>query len=341
MKLITFFIFLISCAFSISAQIGGKYTYQFLNLETSPKSASLGSKLVSDFSNNPTAGLYNPAATNSKMVNNYAANYVNYISDINYGSAATAFQIKRSEKMIHFGIVYLNYGQFNGFDLQGNSTGDFTANEVALSLGFANRINDSDFHYGFNIKGISSKLEIYSSFGVALDAGLMYANEEAGLTLGFSIRNLGTQITTYAGTQEQLPLSIEFGIAKKLAKAPIKWFVTFQNLQNYQLAFSNSNRNSEDLLGGTTVEDDPTFFNNLLRHVNLGIELFSEKAINIRLGYNFRRSEELKIVEQRSFAGFSLGFGIRVKKLNFNYTYLRYNSAAAASMFGLHLNFGR
>lgn len=339
MKLITLFVVFLYSSICL-AQIGGEYTYQFLNLETSAKSAALGSKLVSNFSNNPTAGIYNPAATNVKMVNNYAANYVNYISDINYGSAAAAFQIRRTEKMIHFGVTYLNYGEFNGYDLEGNSTGNFTANEVAVSLGYANRIEKTDFYFGFNAKGISSKLEIYTSIGIAADMGLMYVNEERNLTIGLSVRNVGTQLKTYAGTNEPLPLSVDFGIAKKLEKAPLKWYVTLQNLHYYELAFSNTNRDTEDLLNGETIEDDPSFFNNILRHVNLGAELFPDKALNLRVGYNFRRAEELKIIEQRSFAGFSFGVGLRIKKLNFNYSYLRYNTAAAASMFGLHLNFG-
>jgi hypothetical protein len=40
-----------------------------------------------------------------------------------------------------------------------------------------------------------------------------------------------------------------------------------------------------------------------------GVELFPKKSFNLRLGYNFRRAEELRILEQRNFSGVSFGLG--------------------------------
>jgi len=59
----------------------------------------------------------------------------------------------------------------------------------------------------------------------------------------------------------------------------------------------------------------------------------------LRLGYNFRRAEELRIDEQRNFSGISLGFGLRMNRLKFNYSYSRYTLAGNSSLFGLILNF--
>ena len=332
------FIFTFLITQFVSAQIGGRSTYQFLNLETSARHAALGGKVVTDFKNNPTAGLFNPATINRKMHKNFAVNYVNYIADINYGSAAAAFQIGRTEKMLHFGVVYANYGTFDGFDLAGNSTGEFKASETAVSAGYAQQIPNSDFYFGGSLKMISSKLEQYHSLGVAADLGILYYKEASDLSIGLTVRNFGTQITTYAGTRESLPLEIAAGISQIPKKMPVRWFLTFQNLQRWQLAFSNSNRNTRDILGEEAEVDDPSFFNNFFRHINLGVELFPRGAFNLRLGYNFRRSEELKIVDQRSFAGLSGGFSIRMKKLTFSYAYTRYNAAGASSIFGLNLN---
>jgi len=341
MKFYLFF-YLVFFSYSfVSGQIGGEAVYQFLNLETYAKNAALGGKIVSDYQNDPIAGLFNPAATNVTMDNNYSANFVNYLADITYGSVATAFQIRRTQKMIHVGIIYANYGSFDGFDLVGNATGTFRASETAISAGYATPIPNSDFHFGGNLKVISSQFENYNSFGIAGDLGLMYRKETSNLVVGLSVRNIGAQLTTYDGTNEDLPLEVNLGVSKTLENAPLKWYLTLQNLQRWDLAFSNSNRNSEDLLGGEEEIDDPGFFNNVLRHVNLGAEFFPKKAFNIRVGYNFRRAEELKIIDQRTFAGFSAGFALRIRKLKFNYSYVRFNSAGASSLFGIHLNFGQ
>src|SRR5699024_11572570 len=89
------FIIFFFLAISLQAQIGGKHTYQFLNLVSSPKQAALGGKNITGFTYDPTSGLYNPATINREMVNQLSLNYVNYMADVNYGSAAYAFLLSR------------------------------------------------------------------------------------------------------------------------------------------------------------------------------------------------------------------------------------------------------
>ena len=77
------------------------------------------------------------------------------------------------------------------------------------------------------------------------------------------------------------------------------------------------------------------FIGNAFRHLVVGAELFPEKAINLRLGYNFRRAAELKLQNVRTFSGFSFGFGLKMKKLKLNYAYSKFHSATNASTFSL------
>ncbi len=323
------------------AQLGGTGTYRFLNLETAPRHAALGGKLVTDYRNNPISGIYNPASINETMSGNFSVNYTSFLADINYGSFATAYSIPRTYHTFHLGVIYIDYGDFDGFDLEGNSTGQFGANEAAVSLGYSYKFPNSNFRVGANAKIINSSLEQYKSLGIASDLGILYVKEEWNLNIGLSVRNIGKQLTTFADTEEDLPLEVNLGISQTLAKAPIRWFVNLQNLQQYELAFTNENRNQESGFGEGTRVDDPGFFNNILRHVNVGAELFPKKAVNLRVGFNFRRAEELKIVDQRSFAGLSAGFGLKIGKLKFNYAWTRYNLTGSSSTFGLNLNFGK
>ena len=108
-------------------------------------------------------------------------------------------------------------------------------------------------------------------------------------------------------------------------------------MQRWNVAFANPNRDEIDLEGNATSEKI-TFIDNLFRHAIVGIEIFPESGFNLRLGYNFRRGEELRILEQRSFAGLSGGFSIKLNKLRLSYAYSKYNSAAASSFFGLNIN---
>lgn len=337
MRTLFWLIFVWGTTAPISAQLGGNATYQFLNLMSSPRQAALGGKIITNVDYDVTQALYNPATINLEMDNQLALNYANYLGDISYGTAAYAYTVDRRVQTFHAGITYVNYGSFDGYDENGNSTGTFTGNETALSFGYAFQIGFSDFYAGANIKLISSKLEQYSSFGGALDFGLIYINEYLEFNAALSVRNLGTQFTTYAGLNEPLPLEIDLGFSQMLENVPVRWHLTFENLQQWPIAASNPARVTTDLSGNKTQEDIG-FLSQLIRHTLIGAELFPERGFNIRLGYSFRRAEELRILEQRNFSGLSFGIGIKFNKLRFSYTHARYSSASNTSFLGVQIS---
>ena len=330
-------LFLLLTTLSNYAQIGGKYVYQFLNLTPSPRQAALGGKTVTVVDYDVNQAIYNPATINGDMHNQLAVNYGSYYGEVSYGSGAYAYTWDRHVQTFHTSVQYVNYGTFEGYDELGNATSDFTGSEAALSFGYAYNIPWTDFYVGANVKLISSTLESYNSWGAATDLGFLYIDERNDINIGLSVRNLGFQIKPYDNTNEKLPLAIDAGISQLMEHVPIRWHLTLENLQQWNIAFSNPNR-AQETLDGNTEEEKVSFFNNALRHVILGAELFPEKGFNIRLGYNFRRGEELRIIDQRNFSGISAGFGIRFGKVRFNYSYSRYTVAANTSLFGLMIN---
>lgn len=319
------------------AQVGGRSTYQFLNLGISPRQVALGGKVVTNYDYDPTQAIFNPASINPEMDNQLSLNYNNYLGDVNYGTASYAYLWDRRTQVLHAGVTYINYGTFDGYDEFGNQTNEFSGGEVAVSFGHARNVAFTNFHIGANIKFISSKLEQYTSLGVAADIAVMYVYEDWDLHITAVARNVGTQITPYDEIYEPLPFELILGISQTLQNIPIRWHFTLENAHIWNVAFANPNRDEIDLEGNTTSENI-NFIDDLLRHMILGVELFPESGFNIRLGYNFRRGEELRIVEQRTFAGISAGFGIKLNKVRLSYAYSQYNSAAATSFFGLNIN---
>ncbi|RED49295.1 type IX secretion system protein PorQ [Seonamhaeicola aphaedonensis] len=334
-KIITLFSLCFSA--SIYAQIGGEHTYQFLNLVSSPRQAALGGKVLTNVDYDVTQGLFNPATINVEMDNQLALNYTNYLGGIGYGTASYAYTIDRRTQTFHGGITYINYGSFDGYDEQGNATGTFSGGETALSFGYARQIGYSDFYMGGNLKIITSKLEQYTSFGAAVDVGLLYVNDYLDFNAALVIRNLGTQITTYAGLQERLPFEVSFGMSQRLENVPIRWHITLENLQTWPIARPNPARVTSDLSGNQSSEK-VGFLGQVIRHAIVGAEIFPEGGFNIRLGYNFRRGEELRIVDQRNFSGLSAGISIKMNKMRFSYTHAKYTSAANSNFFGLQID---
>ncbi|MFV8327090.1 type IX secretion system protein PorQ [Flavobacterium sp. ZS1P14] len=336
LKKLLLFSFLSVCAVSYS-QIGGKYTYQFLNLVTAPRQAALGGKTVTIYDDDVNQVNFNPATLNPEMGNHLALNYGSYYREVTYGTASYAYTYDRHLQTFQAGINYVNYGNFDGYDENGQSTASFTGSEIALSFGYAYAIPNTTIHLGANAKLISSTLESYSSFGGAIDIGALFIDEKNDVNWGLAIRNIGTQFTTYNGVNEKLPLEISAGVSQELENVPIRWHLTLENLQQWNIAFSNPER-AESSIDGSSTDEKVSVINNAFRHVIMGVELFPKKSFNIRLGYNFRRAEELRLLEQRNFSGVSAGFGLKFNKLKFNYSYSRYTLAGNTSLFGLTIN---
>jgi len=319
-------------------QIGGQSAYQFLNLVTSPRQAALGGKTITIYDNDVNQANFNPATINSEMDNHLALNYGSYFGEVTYGTASYAYTFDRHLQTFQAGVNYVNYGKFQGTDETGNPTSDFTGSEIALSFGYSFMIPDVPIHFGANAKLISSTLESYNSLGGAVDIGALFIDERNDVNWALVVRNIGIQFTTYSGTKEKLPLEVLIGVSQEVENVPIRWHLTLENLQQWNIAFSNPARAVGSIDGGSTPEK-VSFFNNALRHVIIGVELFPRKSFNFRLGYNFRRGEELSILEQRNFSGISLGFGLKFNNLKFNYSYSRYTLAGNTSLFGLTINF--
>lgn len=326
------------CSASVYCQVGGQSVYQFLNLVTSPRQAALGGKTLTIYDHDVNQVHFNPATINQEMDNRLSLNYGSYFGEVTYGTASYAYTFDRHVQTFHWGVNYVNYGSFDGFDENGNPTSSFTGSDIALTFGYAYNIPFTDFHIGANAKLINSTLESYSSFGGAIDLGAIYIDEYNGINYALAIRNIGTQFTTFADTRESLPLEVMLGISQQLENVPIRWHLTLENLQQWNVAFSNPAR-AENSIDGSSTPEKTSFFNNALRHVIFGLELFPQKGFNIRLGYNFRRAEELRLLEQRNFSGISVGAGLKMGRLKFDYSYSRYTLAANTSLFGLTIDF--
>ena len=113
-KLLIFLLFLV-CTVS-NGQIGGKYTYQFLNLVTSPRQAAMGGKTITIYDEDVNQAHYNPATINPDMDNHLALNYGSYFGEVTYGTASYAYTYDRHLQTFQVGVNYVNYGKIDGYD---------------------------------------------------------------------------------------------------------------------------------------------------------------------------------------------------------------------------------
>jgi len=337
MKLkLSFLIFSLFLSLTLHAQVGGERIYQFLNISTSARQIALGGEVLTlmDDVNQP---IWNPSTINSDLDRKLSANYSSYLAGINIGSVSYASEISRRLGTVHASIKYLDYGAITGADEQGNETGNFNASDIAISVGYAYNIPRSNFYMGANLKLITSSISNFSSSGIATDLALLYYSPFKPFSFTLVARNLGAQIKSYNGEKELLPFELAFGGSYQLQYVPLKWYATLDNLQQWDLSFANPSEQTTDLEGNVTQEK-VGFIGNTFRHFVIGAELFPEKLVTIRLGYNFRRAAELKLQNARTFSGISLGFGIKMNRFKFNYAHSKFHSATNVNTFSLEID---
>jgi hypothetical protein len=221
--------------------------------------------------------------------------------------------------------------------VNGNLNGTFSAAEYAINLSYSKELSPK-IRAGISLKPIISNLEQYNSFGLAADLGVLYHSENQLFSAGLTLKNVGSQITTYNDTYEPLPTDLQIGISKKLAHAPFRFSLTAQDLFDWKMKYDVKDGNGED------VEDagnDGNSLDQLMRHMIVGVELVPSDNFYIAVGYNHRRRQELGISEKMSTTGYSWGFGFRVYKFHFSYGSARYHLAGSSNHFSISTNLSK
>ena len=324
-------ILLLSLLVSVTnAQTGGDNVYEFLNLTHSGLASSLGGANVSLSTGNLNLAYHNPALLDSSMNKSIALSYVNYFAGVNYGQVLYSRSYRKFGNFAA-GITYLNYGSFTEADASGVITGTFSASEYAMSLIYS-RVIDTLFSVGISIKPVLSHLEQYTSFGFAVDVGAGYHSRSGLFSAGAVVRNIGLELTTYAGEKRQdLPFEIQAGVSGKLAHAPFRFSLTVRHLEKYDLTYEYNDTTStaNDYFQSSEVLE------NLMRHALFGVEILPHKNFYLSAGYNYQRRSELKVDSKAAAVGFSWGFGINTSFMNIEFGRATYHLAGASNHISL------
>jgi len=308
------------------AQIGGDNVYEFLNLTSSARVAALGGNFLAVKDNDIATALNNPSLITNQMHNQMALSFVDFYSDINYGFASYGRTFKEIGSFVGT-MQYINYGTFLEADASGQTYGNFTAGEYAMTVGWGRSL-DSVFSIGANFKAIYSSLHSYNSFGIAVDVAGSYYNEAMDLTISLVARNIGMQLSAYnGGDREPLPFELQLGLSKKLQHLPFRYFIMINHLEKWDLTYNDPLEEEKDPITGEVKEKSgiSSFGDKLMRHFVIGGELTPIKSLSIRLGYNYQRRQELKVADNASTVGFSWGIGLKLKAFSINYSRSTYH----------------
>jgi hypothetical protein len=324
----------ITISLNLDSQIGGFNTYKFLELPASSRVTALGGAIISVNDDDVNLALANPALLNESMDGKIAINHNFHFAGISNGYLAIGKNLSKYKIATHLGLGYINYGEFIGKDEYEVNTSNFNASEKFIVIGAAKQINER-MSLGLNIKPVFSEFENYNSIGITTDAGLNYHNESKKLALSFVVKNLGKELLSYNESKLNAPLDLQIGLSKRLEHLPMRISIVAHQLQRWDVRYDDPSEdtNNSDIFGTVEQSSFSKFIDNFFRHFIFNTELLLGKSENFRLraGYNHYRRKELSLSTFRSLAGFSLGFGIKIKKFRLDYGLGYYHLAGATN----------
>ena len=303
----------------------GENVYPFLNIPVSARQAALGGDAVSVRDHDVAFAIVNPSLMNDDMDMQLSINGAAYLADSKMGSISFVKDLG-NKHLVNLNARYLGYGNMPRTDDSGMELGEFSASDVAIGAGYAYQF-ERDWTIGGGITFITSKIDNYSSMAIAGTGAVTYHNKKGKEAVSLVFRNFGYQFNSFNGTRENLPFRVDLGYTKIVPNFPVAVTITAHDLQQLDIS-ADYNRDGQEVGIGRKIAD----------HFSIGAELFPEKGFNIRLGYNVKRGNELSVVDQRSFAGISGGFGIKISRFRLDFAHVRYHNASNVNQIGISVD---
>jgi hypothetical protein len=292
-----------------------KYAGEFMAIGVGGRPLGMGGAYAA-ISNDVTAGYYNPAGLAhldypqialmhderfGNLVNyDYAAVAIPYGKDMSFGLSVMRLGIDGIPDTRNALYDANNDGvlDITNDRLDYSKITEFSNQDWAFYLTFAKRHSDN-LYYGANIKIIKRDLAEFSAWGVGFDVGAWYSPVE-NLALGANLQDLTTTLIAWnTGRNELVSPTAKVGAAYSFDFLGGK----ITPAMDFDVRFENRQFASNFHLGPVSFD------------MHSGLEYNYKGVFAVRGGYND--------VKQ-----FTVGAGIKLPKLNIDYSFARFNMNA-------------
>ncbi len=307
------------------AQLGGKKSFEFLNVPNNARLAALGGINVSLADRDVNAMFSNPTLTGDTLAGFASASYQFYVADVGQATAAYAHKFRKIG-MLTFGVQYLNYGQIKSYDATGAEIGDYKSGESALFVSKSHQI--SNFRFGATLKMAFSSIAGYRANAVMMDIGGLFVHPKHDFTVGLTIKNMGFVLSDYSETSSsRLPFDVRIGATLKPEHMPLRFSLAAYNLTDRY----DPNEPSKD-------GDESGTVTKIFRHINFGAEVLLHRNFHLMVGYNYLVHQELKLENAGGIAGISFGFSATIRSFEFVFSRSAYMVGNAGYTFTISKN---
>lgn len=196
-----------------AASKSGSSTATFLRLEQGARALGMGGAFVA-VSDDVHSLWWNPAGLVRSKFQELTISHTQFIEDVNSQFAGFKMPLKGKKASVGASLLYFNVPGIEGYDANGNATGDLEANAYSGALSYSKAM-DTRLSFGANVKLISQKLASESGQGFAADFGLQIWQKP--LALGLGLYNVGPKLSI-GGFSNSLPLNLRVGLGYYFAK---------------------------------------------------------------------------------------------------------------------------
>lgn len=326
-KATLYFLMFLLLPFSLQAQESTS-SYNVLKLPVSSHAAALGGDNISNTEDRPDVGWSNPALLSGVTDYSVGLDFMTYGAGGKYMGVQGVKAIGQRHTMA-FMAQLMNYGNGKETDDQGNSMGTFNNKDIVLAMGYSYLLSD---HWagGANLKMACPSYGGYHAFGLGVDVGLNYYDEDRDFSASFAMRNMGAQLKDfYEGQTGHLPFVMTLGFTKGLATLPVRLNVTLTDLTRWKKNYYY-HASDEKEVSGTKMA---------LNHLILGVDILPTDWLYLSLGYNVRRGNELKSAGASKWAGITAGAGLQLKRLKVGASFAKYHVGFSSLLFSVAYSF--
>lgn len=335
-----FFIFCLFFVGRSSAQtLGGNAVFHFLQQPNTAQLSALGGVNISTMGKDVGMSFQNPALLRADMQHSLGTSFNSFLAGIRNYSLTSAWHLDQANTNLGAGVNYFDYGILAQTDAAGNVLGNFRPVDYVVQV-MASRQYHERFFYGLTLKYMHSGYGQYRSSGLAVDVGLSYYDSSNRLQVSIAIKNMGTQLNTYDGSnrKEELPFDLQAGISKRLENAPFQFSLTAHHLQSLNSYYNDTAfRVSEGEVG----YQNNTTLQKIFSHLVLSTQIYLSEKLEVMAGYNFQRRQDLNAYNVSSgLNGFTFGAGVLLPKLQIRYATGFYQQNLFHQL-SLNLNWGK
>ncbi|MEW5797027.1 MAG: PorV/PorQ family protein [Candidatus Zixiibacteriota bacterium] len=281
------------------ASDAGRSAADFLMIGQGARAAALGGAYTA-MSSDATAAHWNPAGLSGLENAAVALGHFAWYQDITVEQLGVGLPL--GEKLVG-GVTatYVNYGQIDGYDINGVASGDLVAYDWVGGFSVAATLTES-FSAGVTAKYVNQRLDDVSGSALAFDLGARF--ETSSLAFGAAIVNLGGQMK-FDQSSEKLPAAARFGGMVRTFDGAII----------------------------TSLDIEQRFEGDLT--IRQGLELGFSDRYFLRAGYDYLPAQD----GRRLATGMSLGGGLRLSIAEIDYAFTPNDKSTSEDLHRFTLTF--